>query len=341
VHGAHRARRRDPDTDPYFVRIVYDGKYAAAISSITCVPILPQYIWSPGNVDVKVDWANALPIGSGPYMVRAAGTAMVTPPPLILDRNPIWHGKEVQGRQVFPDTIFYESYTASGAMALDLTLGKIDMAIGPSPPDFTGYLVGKPGITRQSVADGFEAEQAINVLPDDLRTYFASISNRPLKLGHSNPILQNQVVRTAIHMATNRTKMIQNALNGLGTLGDTLMPTSSPLWYAMPPFSPDDKNGDGSPYDFPPFTSVALEQFPEGDAADAAARTMLVNAGWAYDCATGNLQTGTEFPLCKAGKTEPLSFRFSTFNTEPWWETAARGVIADARRRASSLPSSS
>jgi len=323
-----------PATDPYFVRIVYDGRYAAAISSITCVPILPQYIWSPAGVDVKVDWSNALPIGSGPYMVRPVGTtfAMVTPPPLILDRNPIWHGKEVQGRQVFPDTIFYESYTASGAMALDLILGKIDMAIGPSPPDYTGYLVGKAGITRQSVADGFEAEQAINVLPDDLRAYFASISNRPLKLGHSNPILQNQVVRTAIHMATNRTKMIQTALNGLGTPGDTLMPTSSPLWYAMPPYSPDDKNGDGSPYDFPPFTSIALEQFPEGDAADAAARTMLVNAGWAYDCATGNLQTGTEFPLCKAGKTQPLSFRFSTFNTEPWWETAARGVIADAQK---------
>ena len=110
------------------------------------------------------------------------------------------------------------------------------------------------------------------------------------------------------------------------------MPQSSPLWYAMPPYSSDDKNGDGNPFDFPPFSSIALEQFPEGDAADAAARTMLVNAGWAYDCATGNLQTGTEFPLCKAGKTEPLSFRFSTFNTEPWWETAARGVIADAAK---------
>src|SRR5437879_4206617 len=169
-----------PATDPYFVRIVYDGRYAAAISSITCVPILPQYIWSPGGVDVKVDWSNALPIGSGPYMVRPVGTtfAMVTPPPLILDRNPIWHGKEVQGRQVFPDTIFYESYTASGAMALDLTLGKIDMAIGPSPPDYTGYLVGKPGITRQSVADGFEAEQAINVLPGDFRAFFRSEERR-------------------------------------------------------------------------------------------------------------------------------------------------------------------
>src|SRR5207245_11141931 len=156
-----------------------------------------------------------------------------------------------------------------GARARDVILARIDMAIGPWPPDYAGSLVGKAGTSRQSVADGFEAEQAINVLPDDLRAFFASISNRALKLGHSNPILQNQVVRTAIHMATNRTKMIQTALNGLGTPGDTLMPTSSPLWYAMPPYSPDDKNGDGSPYDFPPFTSIALEQSLEGDAAAA------------------------------------------------------------------------
>src|SRR5207245_4333412 len=234
-------------------------------------------------------------------MIPADGSGMVTPPPLILDRNRIWHGEKVQGRPVFTDTIFYACYSASGAMALDRTPGKIDMAIGPSPPDFTGYLVGKPGITRQSVADGFEAEQAINVLPDDLRTYFASISNRPLKLGHSNTILQYQVVRKEIYIATNSTKMIQNALNGLGTPGDTLMPTSSPLWYAMPPYSPDDKNGDGSPYDFPPFTSIPLEQFPEGDTADAAATTILINAGWAYGSATTNRQTGTAAPLCLPG----------------------------------------
>ena len=325
-------------SDPYFVRIVFDGPYAPAMATFTGVPILPEYIWSPGGVDVAPAWTNALPLGSGPYMVRPVGTtfAMVTPPPLIFDRNPVWHGKEVQGRQVFPDTIFYESYTTSGAMAVDLTLGKIDMALGPNAQDYTTFLAGKPGIIRRSLYDGFEAEQAINVLPDDLRDFFASISNRPLNLGHTNPVLLNQVVRTAIHMVTDRNKMITNALNGLGQPGDTIAPSSSPVHFSVAAYSTDDKNGDGNPYDFPPFAPLALEQFPDGPGAIPQARTILVQAGWAYSCATGALQTGVEFPLCQrdAGgrMINPLTFRFSTFNTEPWWETAARGVIEDAAK---------
>jgi len=319
---------------PYDLTITFDGPYAAAIAAVTCVPILPRYIWATQ----AVDWQNALPIGSGPYMVRPVGTTfqMVTPPPLFLDRNPHWHGTEVQGRQVFPDTMQFTSYTTSGALAVDLTLGKIDLALSPNAQDYSVFLAGKPGIIRQSVPDGFEAEQAVNVLTDELRAHFASISNRPLERGSANPILQEQVVRTAIHMATNRAKMIANAQNGLATPGDTLLPLFHPDHLVIPPYSSDDKNSDGSPYDFPPFTVSALEQFPDDASAPAAARTMLVQAGWAYACATNTLQTGVEYPLCKrdtAGRAvEPLTFRFSTFNTEPWWETAARGVIEDAAK---------
>jgi len=208
---------------------------------------------------------------------------------------------------------------------------KIDMALGPNAQDYTTFLAGKPGIIRRSLYDGFEAEQAINVLPDDLRTYFTSISNRPLNLGHTNPVLLNQVVRTAIHMVTDRNKMITNALNGLGQPGDTIAPSSSPVHFSVAPYSTDDKNGDNNPYDFPPFAPLALEQFPDGPGAIPQARTILVQAGWAYSCATGALQTGVEFPLCQrdAGgrMINPLTFRFSTFNTEPWWETAAQRAL--------------
>ncbi len=331
--------RVELSSDPYFVRIVFDKAYAPAMATFTGVPILPQYIWSPGGSDVAVDWTNALPIGSGPYLVRNSGSgfAMVTPPPLIFDRNPIWHGPEVQGRQVFSDTMFYESYTTSAAMAVDLTLGKLDYILGPSPQDYTTFLAGKAGIMRQSLYDGFEAEQAVNVLPNDLRSYFSSISRRPVNLGNTNPILMDQTVRTAIHMVTDRQKMINNALVGLGTPGDTLFPSSVPTRYAMPPYSADDKNDDGNPYDFPPFTDLALEQFPDGPAAIPMARTILVQAGWAYDCTTGATQNGLTVPLCKkdlgTGKTyDALTFRYSTLNTEPWWETAARGVIEDAAK---------
>jgi ABC-type transport system substrate-binding protein/PKD repeat protein len=319
---------------PYDLTITFDGPYAAAIAAVTCVPILPRYIWATQ----AVDWQNALPIGSGPYMVRPVGTTfqMVTPPPLFLDRNPHWHGTEVQGRQVFPDTMQFTSYTTSGALAVDLTLGKIDLALSPNAQDYSVFLSGKPGIIRQSVPDGFEAEQAVNVLTDELRAHFASISTRPLERGSANPILQEQVVRTAIHMATNRAKMIANAQNGLATPGDTLLPLFHPDHLVIPPYSSDDKNSDGSPYDFPPFTVSALEQFPDDASAPAAARTMLNQAGWAYLCSTNTLDTGVGAPLCRrdgAGRAvEPLTFRFSTFNTEPWWETAARGVIEDAAK---------
>ncbi len=325
----------------YGVNVTFDGPYPPAMATFTGIPILPKYIWSPGGSDVKVDWTNALPIGSGPYMVRPSGTsfAMVTPPPLIFDRNPMWHGYEVQGRPVFTDTMYYESYTTSAAMAVDLTLGKIDFALGPSPQDYTTYLSNKDGVFRQALYDGFEAEQAVNVLSNQMRAYFAATTNRPVNLGSTNPVLLNQTVRTAIHMATDRAKMINNALVGLGMPGDTLMPASVPTHYPMPPFSTDDKNGDGSPYDFPPFDPIAEEQFPDGPDALPIARQMLKDAGWKFVCSTGQLETGVEYPLCRSstgqvgGRMEdPLVFRFSTFNTEPWWETAARGVIEDAAK---------
>ncbi len=331
-------------TDPYYVRVTFDEAYAPAMNgTFTVIPILPQYIWSPGGSDVKVTWSNALPIGSGPFMVRPVGTtfAMVTPPPLILDRNPVWHGTEVQGRQVFADTLYYESYTTSGAMALDLTLGKIDLAMGPNAQDYTTFLNGKPGIIRQSVSDGFEAEQAINVLPDYLRSYFNSISTRPLNLGHTNPLLLNQAVRTAIHMVTNRSEMINNALGGYATPGDSLIPLSSPNHYSVPPYNP------ATPNEYPPYINTyppsALEQFPDdtGNANPSLnsahmARQVLHDAGWLYICATGAPDDGISYPLCQqdsSGKMiNSLTFRYSTFNTEPWWETAARGVIADAAK---------
>ena len=327
----HIASMAVSPTDPYYVTMTFDGPYAAAIASIGCVPILPKYIWQT----LAVDHQNALPIGSGSMMVRPDPTSgtpptkMITPPPLFLDRNPLWHGVETLGRMALADTMQFVSYQSSGALSVDLSLGKVDIALSPSSQDYIGFL-NRAGIRRQSVADGFEAEQAVQVLDDEMRAYFASISSRPVERGSTNPVLRHQTVRSAIHIATDRNKMIANALNGLGTPGNTLLPLFHPWHTDIPPYSADDKNGDGIPFDH------GMEEFPEGPAALPTARQMLVDDGWRYVCATGALQTGIEFPLCRrdgAGRmVEPLDFRFSTFNTEPWWETAARGVKEDAEK---------
>lgn len=314
----------DPN-DPFYIRLEFEGSYALGFVSAGCLFILPESIWR-GRL---ITDSNVLPIGSGPYLARLDPTdpnKMLTPPPIILDRNPIWYGRETLGRQIFPDTMQFVSYTTNAAMAVDLTLGKIDAILSTDAPTWAGFLSTKPEILRQSVPDGFVAEQAVNVLDDDLRAYFASISSRPVERGHTHPLLREQVVRNAIHMATDRQKMITNAWQGLASPADTLMPPFNQWHLEIPPYSPVDSDGDGLGFDH------GLEEFPEGPEGITQAREYLRRAGWRFACATGDPETGVEFPLCRAGRTDPLVFTFHTFNTEPWWEVAARGVVEDAAK---------
>jgi ABC-type transport system substrate-binding protein/PKD repeat protein len=307
--------------DTYTVVIAFDGPYAPALSALACVPVLPQYIWT-GRLP---DDANALPIGSGPMMPRpdpAAPTRMLTPPPLIMDRNPNWHGKEVVGRQVYPDTVQYVSYTTSGAMSVDLTLGKLDHIVTPSSQDWLGFLAQNPAIWRQSVPGGFIGEQAVQVLSDDLRSIETS---RPIRFGDTNPLLRDfAVIREVIHMSTDRQRMIQEAYGGLGTIADTLIPPYNQWHYNYPDFvGPDYDAPDGDP------NTVNEEFIDTQPRAAQLGRQMLHDEGWLYDCA-GNLDTGTAVPLCKASGADALTFQFSTFNTDPSWEAAARGVVENA-----------
>src|SRR3990170_145802 len=314
----------------YRVRVTWDGPYTPALDDLAIIPILPQYIWAT----LPVTDAVPLPIGSGPMMARPdavscpcpGATGAIPPPPIILDRNPHWHGKEVVGRQVFPDTARFVNYETQGALALDLALGKLDLVLGPDAPTYLGYLARQPGILRQTYTSGLEYQQAINVLEPWARDYFASISSRPIERGHTNLGLLHQEVRTAIHMVTNRQKMIDNAWLGLATPADPLLMPANPYYYDYPDYV-------GPTFEF------GQEEFPDGPEAPGMAREILTNAGWRFVCATGALQTGVESPLCRSSTgelggqmVERLEFSYSTFNTEPWWEVAARGVIEDAAK---------
>ena len=324
------------DNDPYHVRIVYDGPYAPTLNAIASVPILPKYIWSPGGVDLAPDHPNALPIGSGPYMVRpdpADPRKMLTPPPLIIDRNPRWHGKETVGRQVFPDTIKWVSYTTTGAMSIDLSLGVLDVAIGPSSDDYLGFLATATGVWRQQVPGGDIREQNVNVFTDDLRRQFAATSTRPVQFGSTNPLLADSdnvrgdadIIREAIHMATSQQDMIDRGHGGLATKTDVLIPPYNKARYDYPDFvAPYDNPVDGDP-------ATINEEFPQDTAM---ARQLLHDYGWLYDCA-GNLDTGTALPLCRldAGgqPTDRLEFTFLTQNTDIAWEADSRTTVENAR----------
>lgn len=311
---------------PNTVEIVFDGRYAPALTALGCVPVLPQYIWT-GRAP---DDANALPIGSGPLMVRpdSTGTRMLTAPPLILDRNPLWHGKEVVGRQVYPDTVQYVSYTTSGAMSVDLSLGKLDHIVTPASQDWLGFLAQNPNLWRQSVPGGFIGEQAVQVLADDLRSMDTT---RAIRFGDTNPLLRDfPVIREVIHMATDRNRMIQEAYGGLATVADTMIPPYNPWHYNYPDFVGPDYDAPDQRENPTTYPETINEEFIDTQPRAAQlGRQMLHDEGWLYDCA-GNLDTGTAVPLCKANGADPLSFQFSTFNTAPEWEAAARGVVENA-----------
>ncbi len=320
----------DP-ANPFHIIVNFKIPYAPAMETFGTMFILPKYIWQ----NESLSYSNPLPIGSGPFMVRpdpAHTDKMLKPPPVLyLDKNPNWHGPAALGEQIFPDVLEIDSYTTSAAMSQDLVLGVIDTVMSPEPTEWVYYLADKPGIIRQAVPHAFVAEVGLNLMTPALRA-----SNPQRFRGTNSPLLQNQVVRVAIQMITNRQKMIDNALLGLGEKADTLVPKVSP-WH----------------YDFPNYASTmpawqnhsdpvlgkytADEEFPDNTDAPGTqsstylARALLMKEGWKYDSA-GNPATLTTTPLCKGANLDCLVFRFYTLSDVNWWKTAADGMVADAAK---------
>ncbi len=328
----------DP-ANPFHIIINFKIPYAPAMETFGTMFILPKYIWQ----NETLSYSNPLPIGSGPFMVRpdpAHPDKMLKPPPVLyLDKNPHWHGPAALGQQVFPDVLEIDSYTTSAAMSQDLVLGVIDTVMSPEPTEWTIYLANKPGIIRQAVPHAFVAEVGINLMTPALRA-----TNPQRFRGTNSPLLQNQVVRVAIQMITNRQKMIDNALLGLGEKADTLVPKVSPWHYDFPNYAstmPAWQN-ESDPI-IGPYT--ALEEFPDNTPPSSLpandpggpqystylARALLMKEGWRYDSA-GNPATLTTTPLCKPGGSDCLVFRFYTLSDVSWWKTAADGMVADAAR---------
>ncbi len=327
---------RDVWVDPanqFHIRVDFNIPYAPALSTFEDLVILPKYIWETQGLT----YSNPLPIGSGPLMVRPAPAPhedqMLKPPPVLyMDKNPNWHGPGALGLQVFPSTVSVTNYLNSAAMSQDLTLGVIDVALQPEPTEWMYYLKDKAGVIRQSVPHAFVAEVGINVMTPELRNWDRGRFGK----GTANPLLQNQAIRVAIAMITNRTKMIEKAMLGLGYVGDTIVPTVNSWHYDFPDYAstPPAWQNHSDPI-IGPYS--ADEEFPDNTDAPGMqssiylARALLMKEGWRYAC-DGSPATMDTTPLCKAGGTDRLEFRFYTLSDVSWWKTAADGMVEDARR---------
>ena len=296
--------------DPYTVQIVTKGPDAAIYSTLTTIPIMPEYVWAP--VKNPINYKPSYPIGSDAMYYNYALSGSSPSAFFVLSRNPNYFGQNDYCQYSRPTDVYFVSYSDPTPMVQDFVSGNnnLNAILGLDPLSYTSSaLATDTHAVRQTFDTGFVGEYSINVMTDAERQTL--INEGFSQFGQGSPsnnqiLATNLTVRRAVAESINKTYLVKNVLYGLGSVGDTLVPDSNPWHYAVPP---------SMQYTFNP----------------ALARQQLYAAGWAYD-SSGNPAGPTTYPLYQYSTTNhtaywPLSFRLYTLNTEPYWATAVSDIV--------------
>jgi ABC-type transport system substrate-binding protein len=293
--------------DFYIHTTVPYGPLASALSSI---PILPEYLWKTqawnwDNFDLSP--AIAPCIGSGPFYYGLTG--MPSTGVVDLVRSPSWYGTVEYGWQLHLNKVTFKTEASQDSNLVDYQNGVIDIMMEVTPSQYLNPSL--PG-EKFAASTGFVYEYNLNQMTDARRAT-SSVWSR----GTSNQLLLDPIVKTAIAMSVNEDQFVADVLNGLGSYADSLIPDVSPwhYWYGLQPGEDPERVGRAP---------VGEEPVPYN--IDAA-RDLLNANGWVYD--TGGLPNTEATPLCKAGGTSMLQFRYWTMDSDPQWNAGAQ-LLADA-----------
>lgn len=295
--------------DDYSFDVHLNWAYAPFLAAIESLPILPKYIWS---LQSKWNWANygsgiAPCVGSGPFYYTLNG--LPTASTVELARSDTWFATEERGWQVHTTKLVWKSETSESSNYNDFITNGIDVMQYVTGTQWTA-LASVSGAIRQEVSAGFIVEFCTNQMSDAYRSTLGA----PFNHGSNNQVLLDENVRLAMVMATNRTALVAGALEGHGTVGDTLIPDSN-VWHYKYGVQPSEDPIHGRA----PVGEEVVQFNP------AAARTLLNTAGWTYD-ELGNPNPNA-YPLAKIGGNDVLRFNFFSVNTIPQLDAAARQVI--------------
>lgn len=226
--------------DDLTVKFTLSEPYAPFQTGALSYPILPEHILK--DVPIKDMDKNAFsksPVGSGPYKLQEWKAGQY----LKLVRNDnYWDGKPSIA------TITYKIVPDSNALLAQVQAGEVNFFPGVDPKDFK---------TIKAYAD---SSKKVQVLEDPALSYSY------IGWNEANPLFQDKKVRQALTMAIDRKAIVDNVLQGHGSLANA--PTSPISW------AYDDK-------------------VPVFDFNVAKAKQMLADAGW---------KPGTDGILEKDGK---------------------------------------
>jgi peptide/nickel transport system substrate-binding protein len=288
--------------DDSTVRFVTTDPYAAMDSTITTIPIFPEYLWGTIQDPVSTE-PRPYPVGSGAMYYDPNSDLSGT---IILHRNPNYYGDAAYCQFSRPDEVRFIQYTSSGTMVEDFGSGasQLDAIYNiPSASFVNSASLNQPTVTKIQVAGGFVGEVASNVMTDELRATLLATGldqYQDYALGTNSQILaKNQVVREAIAMSIDRAAIVRYAYQGLATVGDSLVPSSNPWHYEVP----------------------ADKKFPFNTAM---ARAKLNAAGWKYD--VNGVENPAATPLYKLGGADGLIFRLYAPDSHLEFEPAVANI---------------
>ncbi len=293
--------------DAFHFGITINRPFVPFTESLMGNLIFPKYIWE--NEDF-INFDNYPFVSSGAFFYKTEGDPDAGY--VQLGRNPYWHGETSYGWQLHVDEFVMVRYDDVTTLYEALKLGNdVDAMMGVDYAAFVEDMPDYPQLAGYSQSNGFVYEFNLNQMTDAYRLNVTG----PLKNGDNSQLLLNHSVKKAISMCVDRQYLIDEYLYGYGTYTTTLVPNQNPMSHTYATDGHDCLLDPGA-------TEAVIDPIDR-----AAARQLLMDAGWAYDV-DGHDALPDTVPLCRAGGADPLSFRFYTLDTSNIWEGMCNDIVA-------------
>ncbi|PZS35643.1 MAG: peptide ABC transporter substrate-binding protein, partial [Pseudonocardiales bacterium] len=182
---------------------------------VSGIPIVPEHIWKSHVGGIKTYKNNTFPVvGYGPWVLTQYATDQF---------EKFTANKDFKlGDQGAPkfDKLVLQVFKNSDAAVAALKSNQIAYLNGMNTTQFNALKSDTKLQTLQEVGRGWTAVE--------LNAGAKTRSGK--KIGTGNPALADSQVRTAIHWAIDKNKLVTNVIGGLGVVGSAHLPPAVPQW---------------------------------------------------------------------------------------------------------------
>jgi len=205
--------------DEYTVRIHYqdlDGNPSPCPSAESLmIPIIPRHVWEGMDVSERVfSYENLWPVGTGPFMcTEHTEDEYRSGDPIILLRNPDYHGDVERGDTIDFDRVILVFYLEPSAMFTDIQRGTLDVAAfnAANFENLEAWLASNPDAPIETYSGlqctGFSVEFSVCMQDNTL-----------------NNLRRDPAVMKAMAHATNKEFIKNRIYKGYAEIGSTIIP---------------------------------------------------------------------------------------------------------------------